>query len=75
MGVNYSTDQLRNGLRLASQQKIGSAVDDLLLLCFHYNSKTGYGPAIFTALRIGALVTVLLVGSLVIRGVSRRKSL
>ncbi len=73
MGVNYSINQLKSNLRLAGQQKIGSSVDDLLLLCLHYNPKTGYGPVIFTSLRIGALFTVLLVGWLVLRGVNRRE--
>jgi protein SCO1/2 len=73
MGVNYSANQLRYGLRLAGEQKVGSPVDDLLLLCLRYNPKTGFGPLIFISLRVGALATLILVGWLVGRGVRSRE--
>jgi protein SCO1 len=72
MGVNYSGNELRRGLTRASHQKIGSPVDDLLLLCLHYNPKIGFGPLIFGSLRVLALITLAAVSWLVWRGVRHR---
>lgn len=45
--VNYSPRDLRWGLVEASQGKIGSPVDQILLFCFHYEPTEGrYGAAI-----------------------------
>ena len=52
-GVEYAARDVRLGLVEASQNRIGSAVDQLLLLCFHYDpSKGKYGFAILSAVRI-----------------------
>src|SRR5207244_5349110 len=40
-GIQYSPRDLRLGLVEASERKIGSPVDELLLLCFHYDPETG----------------------------------
>ena len=46
------------------RDRIGSPVDQILLLCFHYDPATGkYGLAIATALRLASLATVLGLGS------------
>jgi protein SCO1/2 len=59
-GIEYSPRDLRFGLIEASEERIGSAVDDLLLLCYHYNPATGkYGATAIGMVRIGAVVTVL----------------
>jgi protein SCO1 len=58
-GIDYSTNDLRLSLVEASQGKIGSVIDQLLLLCFHYDPSTGkYGFAIIAALRVLALTVV-----------------
>ena len=51
-GVEFSPRDLRLGLIEAAQNKIGSAVDQLLLFCFHYDPATGKYGAI--AMGIGA---------------------
>ena len=45
-GVDYSPRDLRLGLVEASQEKIGTPVDEVLLFCFHYDPTTGkYGAS------------------------------
>ena len=43
-GISYPERDLRLGLVEASQGKIGSPVDQILLFCYHYDPHTGkYG--------------------------------
>lgn len=59
-GVEYSARDLRLGLVEAAAGKIGSAVDQILLYCFHYDPTTGkYSLAVINTLRGGAVLTVL----------------
>jgi protein SCO1/2 len=59
-GIEYSARDLRFGLIEASDERIGTAIDDVLLLCYHYDPATGkYGATAIGAVRIGAVVTVL----------------
>ena len=47
----------------ASQNKIGSRVDAVLLFCFHYDPTTGkYGLAVMRVLRTAAASTVFVLG-------------
>jgi len=72
-GVEYNPRDLRLGLVEASNNKIGSAVDQLLLYCFHYDPATGrYGPVVINIMRLGGVVTVLGIGALIL--VLRRRS-
>jgi protein SCO1 len=64
-GVDYPPKDLRMGLVEASQGKIGNAVDQVLLYCYHYNPETGkYGAVITNILRLAAGFTILLLGGL-----------
>ena len=66
-GIEYSPDDLRLGLVESSSGRIGSLVDQVLLLCFHYDPLTGkYGLVIADALRMAGLLTVLLLGSFLV---------
>lgn len=59
-GVQFSARDLRLSLVEASDKKIGTATDYVLLLCYAYDPLTGkYGMAIMTALRVGGVLTVL----------------
>ena len=61
-GVDFPPKDLRMGLVEASQGKIGNAVDQVLLYCYHYNPATGkYGAVVSNILRLGAGVTIVLV--------------
>ena len=58
-GIEYAPKDLRLGLVEASQNKIGSAVDQLLLLCYQYDPATGkYGLVIMNSLRVAGFLTV-----------------
>jgi protein SCO1 len=64
-GVDYSPRDLRLGLVEASEHKIGTPVDAVLLFCFHYDPATGkYGAVAMNSLRAGGAVFVLVCGSL-----------
>jgi protein SCO1 len=63
-GIEYAPRDVRLGLIEASAGKIGSPVDQVLLLCFHYDPTTGkYGLIITRALQLGGLATMLALGA------------
>ena len=58
-GVEYSPKELRLALTESGNGRIGSAVEELLLYCFHYDPTTGqYGLAVMRLVRLGGLLTV-----------------
>lgn len=64
-GLDYSPTDLRLALVEAAEQWIGSAIDQALLLCYHYDPATGrYTPAVLGAVRLAGAATVLGVGAL-----------
>ena len=66
-GIDYPPRDLRWGLVEAADGAIGSAVDQLLLMCYSYDPMTGkYGVYIRNSLRIGAAATVLALGSFIV---------
>jgi len=65
-GIDYPTTDLRLALIEASENRIGSPVDQFLLLCYHYDPATGkYGWAILGALRVLGTLTVLSLGTFI----------
>jgi protein SCO1/2 len=67
-GIRYSPRDLRLGLVEASQNKIGTPVDQLLLFCFHYDPATGrYTAAVMNFVRLGGLLTLLGLGMFLMR--------
>ncbi|MGA9544138.1 MAG: SCO family protein [Candidatus Sulfotelmatobacter sp.] len=64
-GVDFPPKDLRMGLVEASQDKIGNAVDAVLLFCYHYDPETGkYGAMVANILRLAAGATILILGTL-----------
>jgi protein SCO1 len=62
-GIEYSPRDLRLGLVEASNEKIGTPVDSVLLFCYHYDPSTGkYGLIINRLIQAGGLITVLAIG-------------
>lgn len=58
-GIEYAGKDLRLGLVEASQNKIGSVVDQFLLLCYHYDPAQGaYSRTVLGALQIAAALTL-----------------
>jgi protein SCO1/2 len=65
-GIHYNERDLRLGLVEASDEKIGTPADEVLLFCYHYDPRTGkYGLAIVNTLRIvGGLFFVAMVAGI-----------
>ena len=62
-GLDYAPRDVKLALVEASQNKIGTLTDQLLLFCYHYDPATGkYGPAAMTAVRVAGALTVLILG-------------
>ncbi|MDP9162022.1 MAG: SCO family protein [Acidobacteriota bacterium] len=62
-GVEFAPKDLRLGLVQASQNKIGTVVDQVLLYCYHYDPATGkYGAVITRILQLSGAATILVLG-------------
>jgi protein SCO1 len=62
-GVTYPERDLRLGLVEASQGKIGTPVDQVLLFCYHYDPHTGkYGLLVSRMIQLAGLATVIIGG-------------
>jgi protein SCO1 len=70
----YPPRDMRLALVEASRGKIGTPLDALALLCYHYNPLTGkYSFAIMSAVRLGAIAsTLVLAASIAIMGLRGR---
>lgn len=65
-GIDYAPADLRMALVDASQHKIGSPADYILLFCFHYDATQGrYTLAIINILKIAGGLTVLMLAGLI----------
>lgn len=59
-GIEYSPKDLRLSLVEASEGRIGSPVDKLILYCFHYDPTVGgYAPVVMNIVRLAGVATVL----------------
>lgn len=66
-GVEFAPKDLRLGLIQASENKIGTVVDQVLLYCYHYDPDTGkYGAIISRVLQLAAGATVLILGTFLV---------
>jgi protein SCO1 len=66
-GITYPSRDLRLGLIDASEGKISSPVDAILLFCYHYDPHTGkYGLLISHVLQLLGILTVVIGGILMI---------
>jgi protein SCO1 len=62
-GVEYQPKDLKLSLIEASHDKIGSAVDAVLLFCYHYDPTAGkYGAAVMNLLRAAGVFTLCALG-------------
>lgn len=65
-GINYAPADLRMALVDASQHRIGTPVDYVLLFCFHYDATQGrYSLAIVNVLKLVAGATVVALALLI----------
>lgn len=74
-GIEYGPRDLKFAIVEASQGRVGSVVDNLLLYCYHYDPMTGrYGVYIMRTLRIAGVATLLGIGTFIVVMVRREKS-
>lgn len=77
-GVAFPPRDLRLGLVEASQNTIGSPIDQLILMCYHYDPMSGqYSFIILPSIRLAGLVTVACLAAfmgVMIRRDRRRKT-
>ena len=72
-GIEYSPRDLKLALVEAADGKIGNAVDQVLLFCYHYDPETGkYGLAIMNMVRLGGILTVAGVATFILLNLRRR---
>ena len=73
-GVMYPSRDLFDSLRDAGANQIGSPIERLVLLCFHYNPLSGkYSATIMGLVRVLSVATVFGVGFLILRAVRHPK--
>ncbi len=62
-GIEYPPKSLKLALMEASEGKIGSAFDQLIMYCYHYDpASRRYAPVAMNIMRIGGGATALLLG-------------
>jgi protein SCO1/2 len=67
-GVTYSAADLNSALREADAKKIGSPVEQFILLCFHYAPLTGkYGNLIMIAVRVSGIAMMITLGAIIFK--------
>jgi protein SCO1 len=71
-GIEYSAKDIQFGIMDASQNKIGSIADQVVLYCYHYDPATGkYGVAVMRLVRGAGLLTVALICGFIFVAVRR----
>ncbi len=64
-GVEYPPQTVRLALLEASQGKIGTTMDKVLLFCFQYDETAGrYGPSAVKIMQAGGVLTLMFLGGL-----------
>jgi len=59
-GIEFAPRDIKFGIMEASEERVGSPIDSVLLLCYHYDPATGkYGATAMTMVRVGAVMTMV----------------
>ena len=75
-GIEFAPKDFRLGLVEASEGRIGTAVDSLLLFCYHYDPESGkYGMAIMNLIRLAGVITVVALGAFIFTSLRRERRL
>jgi protein SCO1/2 len=65
-GIEYASQDVRLGLVETAKNKIGTPIDQLLLLCLHYDPAVGkYDLLIMNVVRLAGLLTIALMSTLI----------
>jgi protein SCO1/2 len=74
-GIEYGPRDLRFALVEASSGRVGTAVDSLLLYCYHYDPMTGrYGIVVMRVMRIAGAATVLALSTFIFVMIRRERT-
>lgn len=66
-GIDYPPRDVRLGLVEASQNKIATPVDKLMLYCFHYDPATGkYGAIVMNIVKVAGGATIFLIVGMIL---------
>jgi protein SCO1 len=61
--MDFSANDLRLGLVEAASNQIGDVVDQVLLICYHYDPISGrYTPLVMNLMKAGGAATLAVVG-------------
>lgn len=72
LGVGYSPANVTRGVAAAARGNTPATAIPVLLLCFHFDASTGrYTLAVMKVLRVGAALTVLVIGGTVFLALRR----
>jgi protein SCO1 len=64
-GIKYNPRDLRLALYEAGEGKVGTAVDQILMFCFHYDPEAGtYSWAAMRLMRTGGIFTLIFLGGM-----------
>jgi protein SCO1/2 len=73
-GIEFSPRDIKFGVMEASEERVGSLIENALLLCYHYDPTTGkYGATALQAVRIGGVATLLAIVSFVFVSLRRER--
>jgi protein SCO1/2 len=73
-GIEFAPRDLRLALIEAADRRIGTAIDQMLLFCYHYDPERGkYGLAITNVVRAGGILTVLCLGMFILTNLRRER--
>ena len=71
-GIEYAPRDVKFALIESSAGRVGSAIDQLLLYCYHYDPATGsYGFVVMGAVRLGGAITLLALLGFVVVSIRR----
>ena len=73
-GINYSPRDVRFAIVEASDGKVGTVADQVLMLCYMYDPTVGrYGFAIMTLMRVAGLLTVVTLAIAIVTMIRRER--
>jgi protein SCO1/2 len=73
-GIEFAPRDLKLALVEAADRRIGSAIDQVLLFCYHYDPTTGkYGLAVTNLIRMGGVATVIALGAFILLSLRRER--
>jgi protein SCO1/2 len=73
-GIDFPAKEMAAALRTADDRKVGSPIEQFVLLCFHYSPLTGkYGDLIMAAVRVSGVATLLALGGILVVRARRKR--